>query len=167
MYKQEIPAESMARRSRFESMDRMMSGGAESIQTFVSKPDHELARERERYSCLAADFDNYKRRMRREMERRAASQKEAFVRELLPAVDNLERALKAKIRSDESFFKGVQMVFDQLLECLRHHGFHCHDLDERSDESFPNAIAVDYDADKSFRPARIVDKAKAKVKCAA
>src|ERR1039458_8449187 len=42
---------------------------------------------------LAADFDNFKRRSRQESEARAAAQKESFIHELLPAIDNLERAL--------------------------------------------------------------------------
>lgn len=155
MYKQEIPAEFIARQNRFQS--------------------NELSLEQERYLRLAADFDNYKKRMAREIDRRAASQKEALVRDLLPIADNLERALMAKIRSDESFFKGVSMVFDQLLDCLKQHGFEPrHDLGEPFDEKFHDALAVGCDARKPdhsvlevwerrwmrgseiFRPARVV-----------
>ena len=42
----------------------------------------ELAGERERYLRLAADFDNFRRRTAREAERSAATQKEAFIRDL-------------------------------------------------------------------------------------
>ena len=42
---------------------------------------------------LAADFDNYRKRLAQEIERRAAAQKQGFIRELLPVIDNLERAL--------------------------------------------------------------------------
>jgi molecular chaperone GrpE len=53
----------------------------------------ELVAHKERYLRLAADFDNFRKRTTQETERRAAAQKEAFIRELLPVIDNLERAL--------------------------------------------------------------------------
>ena len=57
----------------------------------------ELAGERDRYLRLAADFDNFRRRTAREAERSAATQKEAFIRDLLPVIDNLERALGSDV----------------------------------------------------------------------
>jgi hypothetical protein len=53
----------------------------------------ELAAEKERFLRLAADFDNFRKRIAQESERRAAVQKKAFILELLPILDNLERAL--------------------------------------------------------------------------
>ena len=85
--------------------------------------EQQLAVEHERYLRLAADFDNYKKRMAREMDRRAASQKEALVRDLLPAVDNLERIVAAKVSSGESLYLGAKMIFDQVIELLKKHGF--------------------------------------------
>ena len=53
----------------------------------------ELAAEKERFLRLAADFDNLRKRVAQESERRAAVQKKAFILELLPIIYNLERAL--------------------------------------------------------------------------
>ena len=53
----------------------------------------ELAARKDDYLRLAADFDNFKMRTRRDSERHAAAEKEAFIGYLLPALDNLERAL--------------------------------------------------------------------------
>src|SRR5687767_2211847 len=55
----------------------------------------ELTKQRDVYLRLAADFDNFRKRTAQEVERRAAAQKEAFIRELLPVIDNLERALSS------------------------------------------------------------------------
>jgi molecular chaperone GrpE len=85
--------------------------------------EQQLALEHERYLRLAADFDNYKKRMAREMDRRAASQKEALLRDLLPAVDNLERIVAAKVSSGESLYPGAKMIFDRVIESLNKHGF--------------------------------------------
>jgi len=61
----------------------------------VSALKAELATERDRFLRLAADFDNFRKRATQEGERRAAVQKKAFIQELLPIIDNLERALAA------------------------------------------------------------------------
>ena len=83
----------------------------------------ELARQKELYIRLAADFDNFRRRNAQEIERRAAAQKEAFIVELLPAIDNLERALRLKEpASPEQLRHGVQLTLQQLRQILHRHG---------------------------------------------
>jgi molecular chaperone GrpE len=145
MYKNGIPADYLVRQTQqFKPVYRMQINETKNNhETEVASLKRELAAERERYLRLAADFDNHRKRVSREQERRAASQKEALVRDLLPAVDNLERALTAKIRSDESFFKGVKMVHDQLLETLKRHGFEPRDdMGQPFDGRFHHGIAV-------------------------
>jgi molecular chaperone GrpE len=60
----------------------------------------ELAEQKDLNLRLAADFENFKRRSRQEVESRAAAQKESFIRELLPSLDNLERALASGASPD-------------------------------------------------------------------
>jgi molecular chaperone GrpE len=75
----------------------------------------ELAAEKDRYLRLATDFNNFRKRTAQEMERRAAAQKDAFIRELLPVIDNLERALRAEATSSvEQLHQGVQITLQQL-----------------------------------------------------
>jgi molecular chaperone GrpE len=82
-----------------------------------------LAGERDRYLRLAADFDNFRKRTARETERSAAAQKEAFIRDLLPAIDNLERALASEgSTSPEQLRQGVRMTLQELTQLLRRHG---------------------------------------------
>ena len=116
--------------------DSGMSAGADSSETKVgdagsnpaSAPDKqrlqaELAGERDRYLRLAADFENFRKRTARETERSAAAQKEAFIRDLLPAIDNLERALASEgSTSPEQLRQGVRMTLQQLTQLLRRHG---------------------------------------------
>src|SRR5208283_738903 len=69
---------------------------ASAADTVLADPailQKELAAQKEDYLRLAADFDNFKKRTRRDSEQQAAAQKEAFIDDLLPVVDNLERAL--------------------------------------------------------------------------
>ena len=102
-----------------------MESASDAGANAVSAPDigalqTELAIQRDRYLRLAADFDNFRKRTARETERSAAAQKEAFIRELLPVIDNLERALGSDVStSPEQLRQGVQMTLQQLTQLLR------------------------------------------------
>jgi len=83
----------------------------------------DLAEQKDLHLRLLADFENFKRRSRQESEARAAAQKESFIVELLPVIDNLERALAASASRDSSpFHQGVEMTLTQLQQLLRQHG---------------------------------------------
>ena len=88
----------------------------------------ELSEQKDRYLRLAADFENYRRRSRQEIESRAAAPKDAFMIELLPVIDNLERAVAAGTsRHAAQFHEGVQMTLRQLQQLLRQHGIESDD----------------------------------------
>src|SRR5271157_1376691 len=83
----------------------------------------QLAEQKDVNLRLAADFENFKRRSRQEGDARAATQKESFIHELLPAIDNLERALASGASSGSpQLHQGVEMTLQQLRLLLRHHG---------------------------------------------
>ena len=83
----------------------------------------DLAEQRDLHLRLAADFENFKRRSRLESEARAIAQKESFIVELLPVMDNLERALAVGASRDSAqFHQGVEMTLKQLQQLLRQHG---------------------------------------------
>lgn len=73
----------------------------------------------DRYLRLAADFDNYKKRLARESENRALYAVEQFAVEILEVVDNLERALA----SDESRLReGLEQIHKLIMNVLEHRG---------------------------------------------
>ena len=81
----------------------------------------ELDQERDRYLRLRADFDNYRKRMERDREELSRTSLAAPMRELLPVVDNLERALAAP-GSAEDVRGGVELIARQFSEVLRRFG---------------------------------------------
>jgi len=90
----------------------------------------DLAEQRDLHLRLAADFENFKRRSRQESEARAAAQKESFIVELLPVIDNLERALAAGAsRDSEQFHQGVEMTLKQLQQLIRQHGVESEEIE--------------------------------------
>ena len=89
----------------------------------------DLAAQKDLYLRLAADFENFKRRSRQELESRAAAQKEAFIAELLPVIDSFERALAWGAVSDSAqFHQGVEITLKQLQQLLRQHGIESGEL---------------------------------------
>jgi molecular chaperone GrpE len=65
----------------------------------------------------AADFDNFKKRAKKEIDEGVTKGREGLVKEILPVLDNLERALK-HAASDDPLAQGVRMVEKQLLSAL-------------------------------------------------
>ncbi len=96
---------------------------AEAAATESDSLRKELAEQKDLNLRLTADFENFKRRSRQESEVRAAAQKESFIHELLPAIDNLERALASGASpGSRQFHQGVEMTLQQLRLLLRQHG---------------------------------------------
>jgi len=74
-----------------------------------------------RLQRLQADFDNYRKRVKADKQEWTAQAVCDIVRELLPVIDNLERALEAG-GSKELLLSGVDLVFKQFLSVLNKHG---------------------------------------------
>jgi molecular chaperone GrpE len=72
---------------------------------------------------LQAEFDNYRKRAAREQEQLVARAHERLVKELLPVVDNLERALDAAEHHEEAKLEeGVRLVHRALADALHREG---------------------------------------------
>ncbi len=77
----------------------------------------------ESYLRLAADFDNYRKRVAREHAELTTRANERLVNELLPVLDDLERALEAAAQHEEAKLEeGVQLVHRSLASLLERHG---------------------------------------------
>ncbi len=91
-----------------------------------------------------AEFDNYRKRVERDRQSMADAVTTDVVRDLLPLVDDLERALKADTGADgaEAYRKGVELIHRQLLEILRKRGVQAIEaLGADFDPHFHQAIA--------------------------
>lgn len=89
--------------------------------------EQELATANERYLRLAADFDNFRKRALKDREEAHHFGHQALVRDLLPTVDNLERAVEhARQATDgapaSSLLEGVELVLRELHAVLAKHG---------------------------------------------
>jgi len=86
--------------------------------------EQELLEKENRILRLQADFDNYRRRTRSEMEAIEKYRSQSLALEILPSVDNFERALQVEAKSEEgkSILSGMEMIYKGLLEALKKEG---------------------------------------------
>jgi molecular chaperone GrpE len=137
----------------------------------------EVEREREEYlndlKRVAADFENYRKRVARDQEGLVARAHERLVKELLPVLDDLERALEAAAQHEEAKLEeGVRLVHRELVEALAREGLvevetdgqfdpHVHEAlvsqpSEQEDGSVIEVLQKGYRlGDRVLRPARV------------
>src|SRR5262245_21675974 len=143
--------------------------------------DHlaELTRERDEYldslQRLKAEFDNFRKRTARESAAQSARASEALVKELLPVLDDLERALGAAEEHEEAKLEeGVRLVHRALAELLARTGLveietdgafdpHVHEalLTQPVEDAEPGSVVQVLQkgyrlGDRVLRPARVV-----------
>ena len=123
---------------------------------------------------VAADFENYRKRVARDQESLVARAHERLVKELLPVLDDLERALAAAEEHEEAKLEeGVRLVHQELQTALKREGLaeietngrfdpHVHEalLSQPSDAEEGSVIEVVQKGyrlgDRVVRPARVV-----------
>ena len=95
-------------------------------QVEAEDPLARTQRERDEYLDLArraqADFENYRKRAAKETAAAGERAKGGLVRELLPVVDNLERALASAGQGEQHLAEGVQLVHSELVAVLERNG---------------------------------------------
>ncbi|MEH7483176.1 nucleotide exchange factor GrpE [Neobacillus drentensis] len=77
-----------------------------------------------RYLRLQADFDNFRRRTRLDLEASQKYRAQKLITDLLPAIDNFERAMKVEADNEQTktLLQGMDMVYRSLLDALKIEG---------------------------------------------
>jgi molecular chaperone GrpE len=155
-----------------------MTEEAQTGDTELEEKLAEVERERDEYlndlKRVAADFENYRKRVARDQEGLVARAHERLVKELLPVLDDLERALEAAAQHEEAKLEeGVRLVHRELMEALAREGLvevetdgqfdpHVHEAllsqpSEQEDGSVVEVLQKGYRlGDRVLRPARVV-----------
>ena len=128
----------------------------------------------DRLQRLAAEFDNFRKRSAREAAATIERANERLVKELLPVLDDLERALEAAAEHEEAALEeGVRLVFRSLAQTLERQGLeqidtegkfdpHVHEAllsqpSERDEGDVIDVVQKGYKlGDRVLRPARVV-----------
>jgi molecular chaperone GrpE len=148
----------------------------EELAAKLEAKGRELAELNDKYLRALAEAENTRKRARQQSEETVRLQRENLLRETLPIVDNLERAVQAARSGADhrSIVDGVEMVLRSLLDLLKTHGVtplsvvgepfdpSRHEAVEQvaSAEHPPNTVVSEYHrgyliGDRMLRPARV------------
>ena len=166
---------------RIVDQDTVPGPGPETAPEETPEPDPlvEVTRERDEYldalQRLKAEFDNYRKRTARDQEQLVARAHERLAKELLPVLDDLERALAAAEGHEEAQLEeGVRLVHRSLVDALQKEGLaeietdgqfdpHVHEAlltqpdDEKESGAILDVLQKGYRiGDKVLRPARVI-----------
>ena len=102
----------------------------------------QVAELKNEYARAYADTENLKKRLNAEAEQTRKYRIQSFAKEILPVIDNLERALQTEVNeADEGFKKGVEMTYNQLIAALKNEGVEVIDcLNKQFDPNYHQAI---------------------------
>lgn len=122
----------------------------------------ELTRQRDDYYDRllrkTAEFDNYRKRTDRERQQLAEAAAADLIKDLLPLVDDLERALKTDLDGEASaIHRGVELIHKQILDTLRKRGVTPIDaLGQDFDPHFHNAVT--YEPAEGRRDGEVIEE---------
>ncbi len=120
----------------------------------LEKLKAELNAKDDRFLRLQADFDNYRKRMAREKSELSTVIEQAFLKDLLPLLDNLSRASTAAENADnadvETLRKGIEMIKQETVAVMGKHGLEPIDTQDKPfDPNFHQAVGTVKDETKA------------------
>ncbi|MCD8327926.1 MAG: nucleotide exchange factor GrpE [Ruminococcus sp.] len=100
----------------------------------------ELAEQKDKYLRVMAEYDNFRKRTAKERLELISTAKADAVTQILPVIDNFERALSAQTQ-DETYKAGIEMIFKQFGDVLKNLGIEeINPLGEKFDPNVANAV---------------------------
>ena len=121
----------------------------------IVEPEEQPEEQPENYLELAqriqADFENYRKRAAREAAAAGERARSGLVRELLPIVDNLERALASAEEGEQHLAQGVRLVHSELIAVLERNGIQQFDpVGEKFDPAEHEALSMRDEGDSGL-----------------
>ena len=123
----------------------------EQLNAKIAELEEKLQEEESRYLRLRADFDNMRRRSQLDREAAEKYRAQKLLTEILPVIDNLERALQVEVSSDDavSLYKGIEMVYKTLLDATKQEGLEFIPAEgEAFDPTVHQAVMQEADSEK-------------------
>ena len=119
----------------------------------LEKLKEELSAKDDRFLRLQADFDNFRKRTAKEKSELAAVIEQAFLKDLLPLLDNLSRASEAAENAEnadvETLRKGIEMIKQETVAVMGKHGLEPIDTQDKPfDPNYHQAVGTIKDETK-------------------
>ena len=110
----------------------------------ITKLKEEVARLKNAYAMAYADTENLKKRLDAEASVAKKYRIQSFATDILPVIDNLERAMASNQDKEDPFYKGVVMIYNQLIDSLKKEGVEEIDcIDKEFDPNFEQSIMIE------------------------
>lgn len=119
MDKEEIEETKKENENQEEKQPKTQNEKQKHHKEMVSKSEYDELNDH--YKRILAEFDNYKKRSQKEKDSLYTSVLSDVIEVMLPVVDNLENALKAKTQ-DETYKQGIELVLKQFKDVLKSKG---------------------------------------------
>ncbi len=146
---EEVKAEEAEEKTEGEAAEEAATAKEEEAKKAEEAAKKAEEAESERYMRLMAEFQNFKKRVAKEKSDIHAYANEKIVGELLPVLDNFERALESEGGDPEAYAKGMQLIFEQLKKALENAGLaEIKAMDEEFDPNVHNAVMTESIEDK-------------------
>lgn len=108
--------------------------------------EQDLREFKDRYLRTLADFENFRKRSEREKQDYFKYAMAGVIKDLLPVLDNFDRALEHAEEGDD-FHKGVALIYKQLFDVMRRHGLRIvEEAGVRFDPNIHEAVVTEEDA---------------------
>lgn len=123
----------------------------EALQAEVETLKKQLEEADNKYLRLHADTENFKQRMRNEKETQQKYKSQSVMTNILPILDNFERALQVEAKTEEahSMMEGMDMIYRSLVDALKSEGLALIDaVDQPFDPNVHQAVMTDQVEDK-------------------
>lgn len=119
-----------------EATEEVKEETAEVVETKEEQLEKALDEKNEQFLRICAEYDNFRKRSVKEKQDAYALSKSDVIKELLPVLDNFDRAANNKDSNFEDYKKGIDLIFTQFGEILKKLGVEAYG--ERGEDFDPN-----------------------------
>lgn len=152
LVQEDVQAETTAEEvERTEVQEEVELSVEEQYEAKLAALQAKLDDEENRHIRLRADFDNMRRRQQLDREAAEKYRAQSLLSDLLPVLDNFERALQVETTSEEtaSIIKGIEMVYRSLLDATEKEGLQVIKAEgEQFDPNIHQAVMQEQDSEK-------------------
>lgn len=121
---------------------------AEVTETAEEKLQNALDEKNEQFLRLCAEYDNFRKRSQKEKQDIYSSSQVEVIKELLPVLDNFDRAAENKDSNFDDYKKGIDLIYNQLGEILKKLGVESYGArGEAFDPNIHNAVMTVEDSE--------------------
>lgn len=124
-----------------ENTEEVKEEAAEAVETKEEQLQKALDEKNDQFLRLYAEYDNFRKRSQKEKQDIYSSSRTDVIKDLLPVLDNFDRAANNTDGSYEDYKKGIDLIFNQFIEVLTKNGVESYgERGEAFDPNIHNAV---------------------------